>query len=164
MAAAMKEWLEKKNGKVKPDEFVDELRILQVTKCIDEKKRFYAALEALFPAGTMDAKAVEDQGKVISKVITSGKQISAHDVLWCFDAYLSRSENEKAVRSFPMVMKTIYDQEWASEEELLQYYDNDEGEGEPGFDKAKTASAPFLKWLKEAEESDEDDDDSEEDN
>merc|ERR1712185_836231 len=129
-----------------------ELRIRQVQQAFDHKIRFYVALSSLFPAGSMDAKQVADNADVLNKVL-GNVQMPASDVLWCFNAYLSVSENEKALRSYPMVMKTIYNEEWASEEELIKYYVQEEGSGEPGFDKANTAGAPFLKWLQEAEES-----------
>jgi len=161
----MREFIQTKNGAVKPADFFEELRMQQLAKLFDHKVRFYITLEALFPNGAMDAKAVADQTKVINEVLSMVKIPTAH-VLWSFNAYLSLEANEKAVRSYPMVLKTIYDEEWASEEDLLKYYTQEDGAGEPGFEKANTAAAPFLKWLQTAEESDEDEEDesSEEDN
>lgn len=159
----MREFIASKNGAVKPADFFEELRMQQLAKLFDHKIRFYIALEALFPNGAMDAKAVVDQKKVINEVLGMVKIPVAH-VLWSFNAYLSLEANEKAVRSYPMVMKTIYDEEWAAEADLLKYYTEEEGAGEPGFEKANTAAAPFLKWLQTAEESDDDEDESSEEN
>jgi len=160
VVGVMKEFASK--GDVKPEDFFEELRMQQLAKLFDHKIRFYIALEALFPEGAMDAKAVQDKKKVLDKVLSAVK-IPADHVLWGFNAYLSLEKNEKAVRSYPMVLKTIYDEEWASEAEILKYYVEEEGQGEPGFEKANTSAAPFLKWLQEAEESDDDDDSEEED-
>lgn len=158
--SVMREFIESKGGKVKPEEFFEELRMQQIAKGFDDKIRFYVALESLMPNGAMDAKAVVDNNKSLEKVLTvSAVKISANDVLWSFNAYLSVNEN--SVRSFPMVMKAIYDQDWATEDEILKYYVEEEGSGEPGFEPAKTSAAPFFKWLQTTEESDDDDDDEE---
>jgi len=155
----MTEFVAGKGGKAKPDDFFEELRMQQLAKLFDHKMRFYIALESLMPNGSMDAKAAVDNKESLNKVLAATK-IPASDVLFGFDAYLAH--NEKAVRSFPMVMKVIYDEEWASEEELFAYYRDEEGSGEPGFDAAKKAGAPFLKWLETAAASDDDDDDGSE--
>jgi len=59
-------------------------------------------------------------------------------------------------KTLPMLMKCFYDQEWLDEKAMLSYYNDDEGEDDPGFEEAKKAAGPFLKWL----EADEDSDDS----
>lgn len=153
----MKEFVQSKGGKAKPDDFFEELRMQQLAKLFDHKIRFFVALESLMPAGAMDAKAVAEHKPVLDKVLSAVKMPES-DILWCFNAYLS--QNEKSVKSFPMVLKIIYDEDWASEASILKYYVEEEGDGEPGFQAAKTSAAPFLKWLQTAEESD---DDSEED-
>jgi len=161
----MKEFIESKNksGKVKPDDIFEELRMHQLrigVKLFDHKIRFYVALESLMPSGAMDAKEITEHKQVLDKILESPK-IPASDVLWGFDAYLS--QNEKSVRSYPMVLKVIYDEEWATEEELTKYYTDDEGAGEPGFEAAKKSGEPFLKWLATAEASDDDDEDEDSD-
>lgn len=154
----MKEFVQSKGGKPKPDDFFEELRMQQLAKLFDHKIRFFVALESLMPAGAMDAKGIAEHKAVLNKVLSVVKMPES-DILWCFNAYLS--QNEKSVKSFPMVLKFIYDEDWASEAAILKYYVEEEGDGEPGFQAAKTSAAPFLKWLQTAEESD--DDDSEED-
>jgi len=156
----MRQFLKTKTGPVKPDEFFEELRMQQLAKLFDHKVRLYVTLESLMPSGSMDGKAVGLHKALIDKVLAATK-ISANDILWCFDTYLA--VNEKAVKGFPMVLKVIYDEEWANEAELTKYYGEDEGEGQPGFDAAKKAGAPFLTWLETADASDDDDDDDEED-
>jgi len=154
----MKEFVTSKDGKAKPEDFFEELRMQQLAKLFDHKIRFYIALEGIMPAGAMNKQTITDAKPVLSKVLAAVK-IPAGDVLWCFDAYLSRSDNEKSVKTFPLVLKEIYDEEWVSEASMTKYYDDDEGAGEPGFDAAKKSGAPFITWLKTVEESDDDDED-----
>jgi len=72
--------------------------------------------------------------------------------------------NKAAAKSYAMVLKAIYDADWAEEKDILNYYKKDEGEKDPGFDAAKHGAGPFLKWLETAEsDNDDDDDDDEED-
>lgn len=148
----MKAFVEK--GKVKPDDFAEEIRMQQIAKLFDHKIRLFVALDALMPSGSMDAKTTVEHKQVLDKVLTTPK-IPPADVLWAFDTYLSL--NEKCVRSYPMVLKVIYDEDWASEKDILKYYGG-EGDGEPGYDAAKKSAEPFLKWLQTAEESDDDED------
>lgn len=153
----MKEFIGSASGKVKPEDFFEELRMQQLAKLFDHKIRFYVALEALMPAGAMDAKMITEHKAVLQCVLSKVKILES-DILWGFDAYLSN--NEKSVKSYPMVLKVVYDEDWASEKAILKHYVEDDGGDEPGFEAAKKSSAPFLKWLQEAEESDEDEDES----
>jgi len=156
----MKEFVQSKGGKAKPDDFFEELRMQQLAKLFDHKIRFFVALESLMPAGAMDAKGIAEHKEVLNKVLSAVKMPES-DILWCFNAYLS--QNTKSVKSFPMVLKIIYDEDWASEAAILKYYVEDEGDGSPGFKAAKTSAAPFLKWLQTAEESGSDESEEEED-
>eukprot|EP00438_Fugacium_kawagutii_P026723 Skav228689 [mRNA] locus=scaffold2247:398083:399186:- [translate_table: standard] len=153
VVGVLKEWLA---GKTSPKaaDFFEELRMQQLSKVFDHKVRLYIAFEALC-GEAMDAKAMEGQKKLLDKVISSPKLAGA-DVLWALDAYLDLHDIRKG---FPMLLKVAYNQDWAEEKEILKYYNEDEGKGEPGFEAAKKTAAPFLKWLAEA-----DDDDSDEDN
>jgi len=154
----MKDFVKSKDGKAKPDDFFEELRMQQLAKLFDHKIRFFVALTSLMPEGAMDAKSVGEHKPVLNKVLSAVKMPES-DILWCFNAYLS--QNEKSVKSFPMVLKLIYDEDWASEAAVLKYYVEDEGDGQPGFEAAKKSAAPFLKWLQTAEESEDESEDDE---
>jgi len=154
----MREFVETKSGKAKPEDFFEELRMQQLAKLFDHKIRFYIALESLMPNGSMDAKEVgRDEVKGSIEKVLAATKIPVSDVLSGFDTYLS--VNEKAVRSFPMVLKVIYDEEWAAEDDLMKHYRDEEGAGGPGFETAKKSGAPFIKWLETADDSDDDEDD-----
>eukprot|EP00419_Tripos_fusus_P071850 CAMPEP_0172891550 /NCGR_PEP_ID=MMETSP1075-20121228/144140_1 /TAXON_ID=2916 /ORGANISM="Ceratium fusus, Strain PA161109" /LENGTH=71 /DNA_ID=CAMNT_0013746033 /DNA_START=1 /DNA_END=216 /DNA_ORIENTATION=+ len=68
--------------------------------------------------------------------------------------------NPGAKRLFAQLLKVAYQQDWAEETTILQFYNEDEGEGTPAFADAQQAVGPCLKWLSEAEEDDNDDDES----
>lgn len=154
MVSVLKEWLAGQSSP-KPADFYEELRMQQLSKVFDHKVRLYIVFEALC-GDSMDAKALEGQKKLVDKVISSPK-LPGSDVLWALDAYLDLHEGIS--KGFPMLLKVVYDQDWAEEKEILSYYNDDEGKGEPGFQEAKKLAAPFLKWLAEANDSDDDDDD-----
>jgi len=69
--------------------------------------------------------------------------------------------NSKALKVYPLVLKVIYDEDWASEEDILGYYNGD-SRSDPSFDDARKTAAPFLKWLQTEsdDDSDSNDDDS----
>mmetsp|Transcript_79202 Transcript_79202/g.149437 ORF Transcript_79202/g.149437 Transcript_79202/m.149437 type:complete len:498 (-) Transcript_79202:169-1662(-) len=137
--------------KPKPKELYDEVHKQQSSKMFDHKVRLYVVLKALFE-DSMDGKAVGDSSKMLDKFITD--TMEPKDVLWSFNAYLSTSA--AAVRGFPMVLKAIYDEEWADEKEILKYYvDPADGSGEPGFDEAAKAGARFFEWLQQNDDDDE---------
>jgi len=103
---------------------------------------------------------VEEHSKAIEHFINNAN-MPAHDILWAFDVWLKA--NPAAAKGFALVLKVIYDEEWATEEEMLDYYNNEVGYGEPGFDEAKQAGHQFLKWLAEADSDDDDDEDDDDD-
>jgi len=150
----MREWVTKNksdSGAVKVDDFFEEVRMFQLAKVFDHKVRLFIVLASLC-GETMDGKAVEKHKKHIAQAIKNAKMTPA-EVLWAFDAYVAAYPG--ALKPFPMVIKVVYDEEWADEKHILAYYEEEEGSGEPGFDEAKKALAPFLTWLKQAESSDE---------
>merc|ERR1712232_403371 len=105
----------------------------------------------------MDGKSVEKYKKHIERVIKNAS-MSGADVLWSFNAYVAAYPG--ALKPFPMALKVAYDEDWAEEKTILAYYDDDDNSKEPGFNDAKKALAPFLKWLQETDESSDEDSDS----
>jgi len=91
----------------------------------------------------MDAQAVSDKAKFISKCIESAK-MEAHEVLWAFGAYFVM--NRSALKGYPWVLKAVYMADWADNE--------DDGAEDPGFTEAKQSATPFLNWLATAESED----------
>jgi len=152
---AVKDISDMKNGDLEADALVYELRKHQDSHGVDDKALLYIALESLFPSGVLSAKAIPEHTALIDKVIDD-IYLSGADVLWAFGAYLS--QHEKARKPFPMVLKTLYDEDWASEDDLLKYYNDDGGIEHPGFHEAKRVAAPFIRWLQTASYSDEDSD------
>merc|ERR1712066_1132297 len=130
--------------------FFEEVRMQQIAKIFNHKVRMCIVLEALC-GQSMDAKGLTEQKRIVSKCIEHGK-MQPFDTLWAFDGYVHR--NRDALKTFPMVLKAIYDEEWVSEEKILEYYNNEAGSGETGFEEAKRSAAPFLKWLATVESDD----------
>merc|ERR1711862_745948 len=134
----------------------EEVRAMQVTKLFNNKLRMYLVISALFPDGSMDGKKIESREAIIGAFISNGK-MSFADWIWGVEAYLSK--NKGAIKAYPMALKAFYDSDLADEKDILKYYSADEKDS-PGFEEAKKAGAPFLKWLEEADSEDDDDDDS----
>merc|ERR1712048_961396 len=106
----------------------------------------------------MDAKSLTAKKDYVQQAISKSKEgMHTGDVLWAFGAYLAT--NEDAGRAFPMVLKVAYDEDWTDEKQMLVYYNDNKGKGDPGFEKAKSIAEPFLKWLAQGESSEEEDSD-----
>ncbi|CAK9041183.1 unnamed protein product [Durusdinium trenchii] len=129
----------------------------QLSKVFDNKVRLFIAFEALCEEA-MNSEFLSGQKKLVDKVISSSPKMCAAEVLWALDAYLD--VHKGISKSFAMLLKVVYDEEWAEDKEILSYYNDDKGKGEPGFQEAKKLAAPFLKWLEESEDDDSDSDDS----
>jgi len=147
-----------KGGKPSTADFFEEIRMQQLAKVFDTKVRLYVAFESLC-GSTMDAKGVSQYSKQIEKVITNAKMSTA-EVLWALGAYVKA--NPGSLKAYAMTLKAVFDEDWCEEKKLLEYYNEDEGEDDPGFADCKKSAAPFLKWLETAD-SDDDDDDSDSD-
>jgi len=152
------DFVQTKGGKPTSADFFEELRMQQLAKVFDNKVRLFITFEALC-GSSMDAKALSQHTKVVDHVISNAK-MSTSEVAWALNAYLKA--NPGVAKSLPMTMKAAFDEDWLVEKDLLAYYNDDEGEGEPGFEEAKKAIAQFLKWLETAD-SDSDDDNSDSD-
>jgi len=151
----LRTYVEKTGAHMTLDDFFDELRLAQLAEVFDHKMRLYVALEALL-GPKMDAHSVLAQKDYITKAIDNASMPS-HDVLWAFGAYIEA--HPTTAKSFPMVLKTIYDEDWATEEDILEYYGTDLFSSEPGFLTAQKCAAPFLRWLSTVGSEDEDEDD-----
>jgi len=141
-------------GNVSPEELYEEMRMNQLANCFDDRLRLYITLEVVC-GGTMNATSVMENKNYISKMISQVNMPQAH-IIWAINAYVHM--NPDCLRSFAPVLKVLYDEDWAEERAILEYYNDDSQVNEPGFEEAKRAAAPFLKWLQIAET----DEDSEE--
>lgn len=161
------------------DDFFQGVRLQQISKLFDHKLRLYIVLETLC-GNTMDAKTLGEVKHVVADFIAKPK-MEPSEVLWAFGTYLQM--NRDAAKLYPLVLKVIYDEDWASEEQILNYYDEgrrttsaaaDGGcssttatgylknsqQEDPGFAIAKQCASPFLKWLQStASDEDESSDD-----
>jgi hypothetical protein len=82
-----------------------------------------------------------------------------------------RSTSSLSVRTFPVVLKQLYDEDLLEEETLLEWY-GDELKNEYTADETiistevletlKEAAKPFIVWLEEADEEDDDEEEEEE--
>jgi len=157
------------------DDFFQEVRLQQISKVFDHKSRLYIVLETLC-GNTMDAKTLGEVKHVVAGFIAKPK-MEPSEVLWAFGAYLQM--NRGAVKLYPLVLKLIYDEDWASEEQILNYYGEDRRtaaattadggysrttaigylqnsqQEDPGFAIAKQSASPFLKWLQSTASDDE---------
>merc|ERR1712217_801469 len=143
------------SGNVSHEDFYEEMRMHQLANCFDHKLRLYITLEVVC-GSTMVAKSVMENKNYISKIISQVNMPQA-DIIWAFNVYVH--VNPDCLRGFAHVLKVLYDEDWAEEHTILDYYNDDSHVKEPGFEEARGAAAPFLKWLQVAEA---DDDDSEE--
>lgn len=140
------DFVDSKHGNPTQDDFFAEVRVLQLAKVFEHKIRLYIVLRVIFRC-SMDAKELADKSKLLDKFITNCL-LETKDVLWAFNKYFDASKDDlDSTRRFPLVLKVLYDEEWCTEEGILLYYNNDEGAGEPGFEKAKASAKPFLTWL-----------------
>jgi len=147
---------ESKGNALKAADYFEELTNQRLANNFDQKTSLYVTMEALC-GKEMDTKALEDKAKYLDKVIGSQK-ISGTDVLWALGAYLDM--NSGAKRFFAQQLKVVFEQEWAEEKTILEFYNDEEGASTPAFTNAQQAARPCLKWLAEADEEDDSDEDS----
>jgi len=152
------DFVKSKGGSLSVDLLFEEIRAQQVTKVFDNRVRMYVLVSALFPGGSLDAKGATQKKAYIKRFISNGN-MSFKDWIWGFEAYLDTHAG--ALKAWPMTIKALYDEDLAEEEHILAYYKGDQDS--PGFEAAKKACAPFVKWLETTDDSDDDDDDSDED-
>merc|ERR1712037_183087 len=152
---------ESKGISLKAADYLAELTNLRLAKNFDQKTSLYITMEA-FCGNKMNVKALEDKAKYFDKLIESLK-LTGTDVLWALGAYLAM--NPGAKKLFAQQLKVAYEQNWAEKKTILDFYNDEEGEGTPAFADAQQAAGPCLKWLAEADSDEDDgDDDGDESN
>jgi len=151
--------VESKGTSLKAADYLEELTSHRLANNFDQKTSLYITMEALC-GNEMDAKALEDKAKYVDK-LTESLKLTGTDVLWALGAYLDVNPSAKKV--FAQQLKVAYEQDWAEEKTILEFYNGEEGEGTPAFAAAQQAAGPCLKWLAEAEEDDDSDDSDESD-
>mmetsp|Transcript_59731 Transcript_59731/g.94876 ORF Transcript_59731/g.94876 Transcript_59731/m.94876 type:complete len:472 (-) Transcript_59731:75-1490(-) len=149
---ALQQYVKDEGELLTVDDFFDELRVAQLAEAFDHKVRLYVVLET-FLGNNLDEQSVLTHKDHIEQAISSASMRGA-DVLWAFNAYLQA--HPSGAKGFPLVLKTIYDEEWVFEKEFLEHYNCDKFEIDPGFQLAKEHAEPFLRWLGTFESDDED--------
>ncbi|CAD7923951.1 unnamed protein product [Amoebophrya sp. A120] len=136
-------------------EFIEESRLLKISRQMEKKLFAYAILESLFPDESLSAKAMEKAEDLFAGVVREDK-IPMKDLMWAFELYIS--EHEACLKGFPMVLKAMYDMDLIEEENFLPYYNDPKAnKNHPGHDAVHKIVKPFAEWL--AENSDSDDSD-----
>jgi len=143
----MRSYVESKDGKPSVADFFEEIRMQQLAKVFDHKLRLYIALGALF-GDKMSGAGVTKSKKLVEKFIANAS-MPVEDTLWAFHLYIHI--NKECVKGFPMVLKALYDADMVKDKELLKYYEDGDSDEGPGFEVAKKAAAPFLRWLETPE-------------
>jgi len=126
----------------------EEVRVQQVTKGFGNELRMYVVVAALFPDGSLDGKGVAEKQAYLKGFIESGK-LPFSTWIWGFHAYLAM--HPRAVKTWPMTLKGLYDADLAQEDDIIHYYRG--AHSSPVFLSAQQAAQPFLTWLETVEES-----------
>eukprot|EP00392_Amoebophrya_sp_AT5.2_P010614 g10679.t1 len=141
-----------KNLKEAPvKDFVEESRLLKLSRQMERKLFAYAVLEGLFPDESLAPKAVSDCEHL--KAVVKEDKIPMRDLMWGFEMYLS--EHEGCLKQFPMVLKALYDLDLVEEENFLPYYNDTKANKDvPGHGAVHKVCKPFAEWLAENSDSD----------
>jgi len=140
-------------GQCEFDDVFQQVRMHQIAKGFDHKTRLLIVMEALF-GSAMNAQKLNSEKTLMHTFVTK-PTLDGAEVLWAFGAYLDK--NPGTVKAYPMMLKLIYDEDWVTEEGILNYYSEAGAVVDPGFDVARSNAAPFLRWLESTPSSSGDD-------
>lgn len=123
-----------------------ELKNVGVQSGFERRVVLYILLEAIFLRFAMDSKVLHRHRKLVEYVIRKMGR-SSEDVLWAFG--ISLQGRPGARKSFPVICKVLYDEDWVTEHAWLSYFGPGSPRlGDPGFAEARQAAEPFLEWLR----------------
>lgn len=141
----------------------DELSTLQTFSALRSGDRILIYVGATFDETAGQSNAVETHKQALAELSNNEpRQLIAAMEWLCGVRYPA------LVRWFPALLKHLYDEDLVEEEDFFAW-DADGVENDyssPSLDvdmlaELRSAAAPFLTWLREAEEDDEEDDDEE---
>ena len=117
----------------------EDVQVQQVAVAFGHKFRMFVVVSALFPNGSLNADGVKTKSKFINEFVTSARMPLAAWT-WGFESYLV--QNPTALKSWAMMLKALYDEDLADEEEISEY--NSKDRSNPVLKASKTALVPLL--------------------
>merc|ERR1712079_988542 len=131
---------ESKGASLKVAGYLEELTNHRLAKNFDQKISLYITMESLC-GNKMNARALEDKAKYFDKLIESLK-LTGTDVLWAFGAYLDM--NPGAKKLVAQQLKVAYEQNWAEEKAILEFYNDEENPGNSCFRRCTAGRRPLF--------------------
>jgi len=106
---------------------------------------------------TISKSSAKDLGTKYKKVFKHFSDTSEEQIafLEAFEAYCGK--NSSLISEVPLILKHHYDEDIASEENILAWFKNESGQVKA----VREHATPFIKWLEEAEEESDSDEDDE---
>eukprot|EP00914_Ancora_sagittata_P029262 GHVO01057852.1.p1 GENE.GHVO01057852.1~~GHVO01057852.1.p1 ORF type:complete len:356 (+),score=61.44 GHVO01057852.1:123-1070(+) len=134
------------------DPIVEACMGVQEARGLDGACILYAALCLKFE-DEFDVCKLGDQIPNLKPVVVD---LKAAKILGAVESFVV-IQHPDTVPRYPLVLKTLYEEDVLDEDDVLEYYETDTRKGR-AYAPAKNAAAPFLKWLGEAESEDSSDD------
>lgn len=147
--SSVKAFIMLKGGIPNAEEFFEEVKNQQLARELCHRTRLYIVLEAIC-GNSLDAALLRDHWENI-RLFIEDAGLKADDVLWAFGSYLHANPEVAVALKYSPILKLLYDEDWIDEAGVLEYYAPGRVVCEPGFNEARRAAAPFLKWLEEAD-------------
>ncbi|KAF4699499.1 Eukaryotic translation initiation factor 5A-1, partial [Perkinsus olseni] len=148
------------------DDFLQELRLLQISQRFSHVTRLYVALEVIFSEEKegLCKNTFEARLPYVSRVIDNAGLTTA-EVCEAFEVMYLLHPDVAKIAHYPYILKDLYDENLVTEGALLKHYEG--SSSRKGFPLCRKAATPFLDWLRTAEAEDssssDEDDDSDDD-
>ncbi|KAK1444230.1 eukaryotic translation initiation factor like protein [Babesia gibsoni] len=141
---------------VTPEDFVEELHMLQLSQDFDNVCRFYVALCAIFK-DKFNVSALEEKMPMLKSLLKY--TIMPKDILTAMAVFVVKAHPNQ-LDEYPYICRSLYASDLAEGSDFCRFYAKDvrfEGLLAEAYLRTKEKSAPFVDWLREDEETEEED-------
>eukprot|EP00742_Colponemidia_sp_Colp-10_P001130 GILJ01001220.1.p1 GENE.GILJ01001220.1~~GILJ01001220.1.p1 ORF type:complete len:463 (-),score=96.05 GILJ01001220.1:133-1521(-) len=134
----------------------EEVRLLQISQDFDNAVKMHIFVSAFF--GEPIAAQLPKKLDFLKKFIYDKEQ--QMNFLWALEIFTK--EHPTALKHFPVMLKTLYDNDLLDEEVAIEWYNTPNVTDEEAGKLARATSAPFVEWLQTAEDEEDDEEEDEE--
>ncbi|XP_061385330.1 eukaryotic translation initiation factor 5-like [Danaus plexippus] len=151
---------------ITPEEFSEQVRLLQISQGLDEVMKFYVTLMSIFSAEAGGLKSSTLKTKIVYlRPIASS--IKPHNTLIALQDFFYLHRNSTIIpegfKAYAAVLYAFYDQELISGEHIARFFEetpykllkNRHKDSVKAFELATEAAQPFLNWLNNSSDDEE---------
>jgi len=166
-AQILREFLNENNNNNNLDieQILDEIKRLGMAHNLDDAKKFKVTFDATckFNTASQLITSLKKNSKLFARLNKNDKD--SNIFFACLEEIIAKRNPEMLLSKTPMILEAIYDNEIATEEQILAWHNTESDKSllllRDEAEQIRLKAMPFIKWLQETDDDDSDENDNE---